>query len=273
MIDVLVASSIMSLLVVAVGGLLAVTARSELASSTTTHASTLAASIANQAAALGCGDATGYGTSNEAGKLTTSCTWGTNYPVSSLGDIAMPGQTGAQCGSAAQSVASPGVVPGPACYVVPGLRAYDQAGLGFQWAWSSSRPNLAAVHSGQSVSSPPDELVTTAVVEWQDHGQKEVAHRVISAVPDVLSTAWATGGMGMVVVSVPVNEPVGLDVPDWPQADPGPIVTPTHVGDGWYAVFAYVPAGHGYTVWAGQGGGLSATFTVSEGSWTAQSVP
>ncbi|GEM_PF-3356918 len=266
MIDVLVASTILSVLVVVIGVLLAVAARSELTSSTSSSATVLAANVAAQASANGCGAATGYGTPSEAGGLAASCTFGKNG-VSSLGDVAMPGtgQGEAYCPSQAQGV------PGPACYPIPGLGTYYTVGLSFSWAWASGAPDLASVTNGEAVASPPDELVTTSTVAWLDkYAYQEVSHTDISQPPDVLSTGWAAGGLGMIAVKVGQQEPVGLVVPNWPSSSPGPIVTSTCTsGQGCFAVFPYVPAGSGYQVWAGQSSQLIATsLTVTGGEWS-----
>lgn len=268
MIDVLVASTILSVLVVVIGGLLAVSARSELTSSTSSYAAVLAADIASQAASDDCGAATGYGTSSEASNLAASCTFGKNN-TSSLGDIALPG-TGleeAYCPAQAQGV------PGPACYPVPGLGTYYTAGLSFSWSWASGSPDLASISNGDPVTSPPDEIITHAVVGWRDKGvYQQTSHMVISQPPAALSTGWAAGGMGNVLVAVGQSEPVGLVVTGWPVADPGPIVTATCTsGQGCYAVFAYVPAGT-YKVWTGQSSNvLPPSIIVTGGTWSTVS--
>lgn len=270
MIDVLVATTIMSVLVVVIGTLLAVAARSELTSTTSTYAATLASDVASEASASGCGAATGYGTGAEAGKLATTCTFGSNG-ASSLGDIALPGARAdeAYCPNQAQGLS------GPACYKTPGLGTYYSAGTSFSWGWANAAdaPDLAAISNGQAVQSPPDELVTEAVVAWRDKGSyQEASHTEISAPPAVLTTGWASGGMGAVVVATPDSEPVGLMVHGWPASAPGPIVTSSCSGGaGCYAVFAYVPAGADYQVWAGQSSNVSAQFSVVGGQWsTAQ---
>lgn len=270
MIDVLVATTIMSVLVVVIGTLLAVAARSELTSTTSTYAATLASDIASEASASGCGAATGYGTSAEAGKLATACTFGGNG-VSSLGDIALPGTGTGEAYCPAQAAG----LSGPACYKTPGLGTFYSAGTSFSWGWANAAdaPDLAAISNGQAVQSPPDELVTKAVVAWRDKGTYQESSRTeISAPPAVLTTGWASGGMGAVVVQVPKSGPVGLIVHGWPSSDPGPIVTASCAnGPGCYAVFAYVPAGSDYQVWTGQSSDVSGQFSVTGGQWsTAQ---
>src|SRR5579875_1504904 len=62
---------------------------------------------------------------------------------------------------------------------------------------------LASVTNGEAVASPPDELVTTSTVAWLDkYAYQEVSHTDISQPPDVLSTGWAAGGLGMIAVKV-----------------------------------------------------------------------
>lgn len=265
MIDVLVASSILSVLVIVIGALLAIAARSELASSTSSYATVLASDVASQASADGCGAATGYGTSSEATTLAGSCTFGPDN-VSSLGDIALPGAgvSEAYCPAQAQGV------PGPACYPVPGLGTYYTVGLSFSWQWAEGGPDLATITSGEQVAAPPNEIVTRAVVGWRDKGTyQEASHMVITQPPAALSTGWAAGGMGMVAVQVGQSEPVGLVVPGWSY---DPIVTSNCVSSqGCHAVFAYVPSGTGYQVWSGQSSNLSPQFSVKGGEWAAVS--
>ena len=269
MIDVLVASTILSVLVVVIGALLAVAARSELTSSTSSYATVLAADVASQAASDGCGAATGYGTASEASTLATSCTFSPGN-TSSLGDIALPGtgQDEAYCPAQAQGV------PGPACYPVPGLGTYYTTGLSFSWSWASGAPDLASISDGEKVTGPPpDELITTSVVGWRDKGvYQKTSHMVVSQPPAALSTGWAAGGMGIVLVKVGQSEPVGLVVTGWPVADPGPIVTATCTsGQGCFAVFPYVPAGT-YQVWAGQSSNPAQSVTVTGGEWSTVSA-
>jgi len=265
MIDVLVASTILSVLVVVIGALLAMAARSELSSSTSSYATVLAGDVASQAASDGCGAATGYGTPSEASALATSCTFSPG-DTSSLGNIALPGtgQDEAYCPAQAQGV------PGPACYPVPGLGTYYTVGLSFSWSWASGAPDLASISNGDAVASPPDEIVTRAVVGWRDNNSyQETSHVVISQPPSALLTGWAAGGMGAVLVQVSEAEPVGLVVTGWPA---GPIVTATcTAGQGCFAVFAYVPAGT-YQVWAGQPSGQDQPVTATGGEWSTVSL-
>ena len=275
MIDVLIASGIMSLLVVVVGGLLAVTARSELASSISSDAAVTASDIASEASALGCGAATGYGTGAQASSLLSACAWGPNGGpyVHSLGDVAGPGLLGpstAYCPAQAQDL------PGPACYPVPGLAGASlTVGVDFSWEWSvpsAQATDLATVLDGSKVTSPPDVLVTKAVVAWQDGTNRdshaEVSYTVRSALPNVLSTGWAAGGMGVVVVDLGTSPEVSvrLDMPStsgWPT---GPVVTSYAQGGSQYAVFPYVPAGS-YQVQV-LGGAQSPAFPVGGGKWS-----
>ena len=273
MIDVLVASTIFSVLVVVVGTLLALAARSDLTSSTRTYGGNLAASIVSEATASRCGAATGYGTSAEASSLAGLCTWGQSS-VSSLGDVAMPGvgQYEALCPSPAPPSPAQGV-PGPACYQVTGLNTYYTAGLSFSWEWAAGGPDLATISNGEAVASPPDELVANAVVGWRDGGAYvETSRTDISSPPSVLTSGWAGGGMGVVLVAgLTSGEPVGLVVTGWSES---PIVTATCPTPGQgcsaYAVFAYVPAGS-YQVWAGQSTNLLPRFSVIGGQWSTVS--
>jgi hypothetical protein len=278
MIDVLMAAGLLSALVIVIASLLAVSARSELASSTSSYANVLASNMASQASANGCGAATGYGPGSggssygsgtssgptNATQLYQDCGFGTTGTgggpnVYAIGDIAGPGT--ARCPS--QST----VLPGPACYTVAGMSMTWTAGLSFSWGWSTGGPDLASITGGQAVQSPPDEVITTSTVSWRTGSSyQDVSHTVISPPPNVLVTGWQAGGLGAVLVDAGASSstPVGLVVPGWPSQAPGPVVT-SHNG---YAVFPYVPAGAGYRVWDGVKSHLSAPVTVNGGQWS-----
>jgi len=275
MLDVIVATSLMSVFILVVSSLLASATHSELTSALRADAIALASDVASQAVADGCGTVTGYGSLSGAQAIQSRCNFGDaggNMQVSTLGDVAMPGVDGnytAFCPIRASEL------PGPACYRVPGTTALMTAGVSYSWRWSSNTPDLGGIFDGQPVSSPPDELLVQSAVAWGVNGDYTIVDHVARASPpDLLSSGWATGGMGMVLVDIsgvtsPV--PVGLLVPGWGEVSP--MVTSYQQNGQQFGVFAYIPVGSGYRVWAGAPGNTSADFTVRGGEWSVVQAP
>jgi len=271
-IDVVVASGLLALMVAVLASLLANVASAQLTVATRRYATTLADDVLGTAIAAGCGTASGYGTAAQAKSLAQNCTWGAN-DVQSLGDVVTSGPTGTTVACPASVGAG---VPGPACYSAPGFSVPIEVGLGFSWAWDHAGPSCASLATGGPVASPPDEVVATVEVLWGDpkvQGEYfSVSRTKLAAPPGVLSTAWAAGGLGAVVVLTTSPAPVGLVVPSWAGTAPSVVSETTYDGTGTCAVFAYVPAGAGYQVWAGQPSNVSASFNVSAGQWAVQDL-
>lgn len=281
LVDVVVATGLLSLLVAATAGLLAGVGQAQVYVATRHYAEVVADDMLTKADAAGCGAATGYGTAPDALLLASHCTYGYRA-TKSLGDVVLSGSSGAVagCPDTGYTPAYPGL-PGPACYQVPATDLRMSAGLNFAWSWPGGAPPCSTLSQGQAAVAP-SAMAATATVAWQGHsaGQwdDETATRV-EPVPDLLASAWATGGMGAVAVQVTGatgSTPVGLVVPSWAQATPAPpdplLMAAPQTG-GACALFAFVPAGQGYKVWAGSSSNATPQpFTVEPGQWSVVNV-
>ena len=277
LVDVVVATGLLSLLVVVTAGLLAGVGQAQLFVATRRYAEVVADDMLAQAGAAGCGAATGYGTPTDALVLASRCAYGYRA-TRSLGDVLSANQSGGLvgCPSLHYQSAYPGL-PGPACYQVPATHLRMAAGLSFTWSWPGGPPACSALASGQAAVAP-SALVATATVAWPSKvaGQwDEVTAQRVEPVPGLLASAWAAGGLGAVAVTGAPG-PVGLVVPSWAQATPAPpdpqlLAAPQQTG-GACALFPFVPAGPGYQAWAGSATGTSKPFSVEPGQWTVVSV-
>lgn len=278
LVDVVVATGLLSVLVGVTASLLAGVGRAQLTVATRRYAEVVADNMASQAVSLGCGGATGYGTASQADALASRCAYGADRVVS-LGDVL--GVTASGTPVDCPNVAYQGL-PGPACYNVPGLDRQMSAGLHLSWGFSGGAPACSSSLNGQA-ATPPDDLVATSTVTWADQsGQpSSVQATRVAPVPATLASAWAVGDMGAVAVSVNVTgpsppsvTPVGLVVPSWAQAPsppPDPITLVGLKNGSGCAIFAYVPAGSGYQVWVGSPSNLLQVPTVNSGEWTVVS--
>ena len=280
LVDVVVATGLLSLLVAVTAGLLAGVGKAQIYVATHRYAQVVADDMLTQAGAATCGAATGYGTATDALVLASHCTYGYRA-TKSLGDVLTTNSSGAlvDCPSLHYQPAYPGL-PGPACYQVPATRLQMAAGLNFAWSWSGGAPACSSLSNGQTAAAP-SALMATATVAWQGHGgsqwDEETATRV-EPVPGLLASAWATGAMGAVAVEVTgatSPTPVGLVVPSWAQATPvppDPLFLATPQTGGSCALFAFVPAGQGYEAWAGSPSGPEPSFNVEPGQWTVVDI-
>jgi hypothetical protein len=286
LVDVVVATGLLSVLVAATAGLLAGVGRAQLAVATRRYGEVVADNMVANAVAAGCGAVTGYGTVAQANDVASRCVYGANQ-VQSLGDVLDAGDVLGEGSSGSpvpcpQQGYSPDGLPGPACYYVPGLAQELSAGITFQWGFSGGAPTCSQLSDGATVSTVPDSLLATSSVSWADRSGTTWTERAsrVEPVPGALTAAWAAGGLGAIAVEVtgaagPV--PVGLVPPSWSQAaspPPGPVMLAEPQGGGGYcAVFAFVPAGSGWQVWAGSPSNLSGTFAVTAGEWAVESLP
>lgn len=277
LVDVIVATGLLSVLVAVTAGLLAGVGKAQLVVATRSYAGVLAQDMLAQAEAMGCGAATGYGTVVDASILTSRCEYGYRR-TPSLGDVLLGNQSGpVACPPYHYEPAYPGL-PGPACYQVPGMDLRMSGGLSFEWAWPGGTPQCSTLSNGEAVGSPPSALDATATVAWPDQaGQwQQVSATSVEPVPPLLASAWAIGGLGAVAVDVSGGSgavPVGLVVPAWSQATlPSPMLLAEPQMGGACALFAYVPAGQGYQVWAGSATNVSAPFTVAGGQWAVADI-